>query len=187
MPVLFITQIAGKDSSKTENKLNRGSVLLCRRRFLLLIRYHLLNAGEGYGTDDMFDPAGIFFRDVRGNMQDFRKEDRERFMSVQNRGRLFQAVFRQHNPPVWLHNDITAFFQDTHGTGYAGLGKIHFRGDIDGADVTVTLLQYQYRLQVVFTGFQKRHNYFLLIIQINYHYQVLINCNIEIHLTQPVL
>ena len=61
-----------------------------------------------------------------------------------------------------------------------------FSGDVDGADVTVALLQYQYRLQVVFTGFQKRHNHFLLIIQMDYHYQVLINCNIEIRLTQPI-
>ena len=186
MPILFITQIAGKDSSKTENKLNPAAVLLYRRRFLLLIRDHFFDAGEGYGTDDMLDPAGIFFRGVRGNVQDVGQENSQRFMPVQNRGRFFQAVFRQHDPPVGLHNNITAFFQDTHGTGYAGLGKIHFRCDINGTDVTVALLQYQYRLQVVFTGFQKRHNYFLLIIQMDYHYQVLINCNIEIRLTQPI-
>ena len=90
-------------------------------------------------------------------------------MSVQNRGRFFQAVFRQHDPPVVLHNDIPSVFQDTHGTGDTGLGKIHFSGDVDGADVTVTLLQYQYRFQVVLTGFQKHHNYFLLIIQMDYY------------------
>ena len=64
-----------------------------------------------------------------------------------------------------LHNDITAFFQDTHGTGYAGFGKIHFRGDVDGAYVAITLLQDQYRLQIIFAGFQKHHNYFLLTFQ----------------------
>ena len=111
-------------------------MLLYRRRFLLLIRDHFFDAGEGYGTDDMLDPAGIFFRGVRGNVQDVGKENGQRFMPVKNRGRFFQAVFRQHDPPVGLHDDITAFFQDTHGTGYTGLGKIHFRGDVDGADVT---------------------------------------------------
>ena len=102
MPVLFITQIAGKDSSKTENKLNSAAVLLYRRRFLLLIRDHFFDAGEGYGTDDMLDPAGILFRGIRGNIQDVGQENGQRFMPVQNRGRFFQAVFRQHDPPVAL-------------------------------------------------------------------------------------
>ena len=50
-------------------------------------------------------------------------------------------------------------------TGYAGFGKIHFRGDVDGAYVAITLLQDQYRLQIIFAGFQKHHNYFLLTFQ----------------------
>ena len=68
MPVFFITQIAGKDSSKTENKLNSAAVLLYRSRFLLLLRHHFFDAGKGYGTDDMLNPAGVLFRGVRGNI-----------------------------------------------------------------------------------------------------------------------
>ena len=46
---------------------------------------------------------------------------------------------------------------------FISVAMSHFRGDVDGADVAVTLLQDQYRLQIVFAGFQKHHNYFLLI------------------------
>ena len=103
----------------------------------------------------MFDAAGVLFRGVRGNIQDVGQENGQGFMPVQDGGCFFQAIFRQHDPPVGLHDDITAFFQDTHGTGYAGFGKIHFRGDVAGADVAVTLLKEQYRLKLVFAGFQK--------------------------------
>ncbi len=57
-------------------------VLLYRSRFFLLIRDHFFYAGEGYGADNMFNPAGIFFRGVRGNIQDVGQENGQRFMSV---------------------------------------------------------------------------------------------------------
>ena len=136
--------------------------------FLMLLFYHFFNAREGYRTDDMLDAAGILFRNVCRYIENLRQESRQRLVPVQHGSGFFQTVFRQYDPTVGLHDDITVIFQDTHGTGYAGFGKIHFRGDVDRADVAVALLQDQDSFQIIFAGFQKRHNYFLLAVQKDY-------------------
>ena len=105
-----------------------------------MLRYHFFNAGKGYLADNMFDAAGVFFRNIVGYMKDVGEKYGQCFMPVQYGSGFFQAVFGKYDAPVRLHDDIPVLFQDAHCPGYAGFGKIHFGGNINRADVSVTLL-----------------------------------------------
>ena len=76
-----------------------------------MLRYHFFNAGKGYLADNMFDAAGVFFRNIVGYMKDVGEKYGQCFMPVQYGSGFFQAVFGKYDAPVRLHDDIPVLFQ----------------------------------------------------------------------------
>ena len=67
---------------------------------------------------------------------------------------LFEGIMFH---PVFVHPDITAALQKTHGAADTGLGIAHILAHIDGADMGRLTGQHQNGLQIHLAGFLQMH------------------------------
>ena len=107
------------------------------------------DGAEGFLAEIVFDFAGIFFGDCAVYSESHEKFGKDLVATVHLLGD-FHSRFGQGDETVFVHGNIAIFPQAFGGITDAGLGHAQVFGNVDGADVTVALLEHQHGFQIIF-------------------------------------
>ena len=104
------------------------------------------------GADHMLDAAGVFHSSLFVHAQEHEPLGQGRMAFIYGFRDLSSGV-GQGDKTIAVDDDKTVFPEIFHSYADAGLGKIQFKGDIDGTDVRFAPAEDQDRFQIIFSRF----------------------------------
>ena len=115
-----------------------------------------LDGGKGFVTDHVLHSAGVLSGYLRRYAQPGEKLRQQRVAFI-DLFRHLPARLQQRDIAVFVHLDIAAALQKTHGAADTGLGIAHILAYVDGADMGRLTGQHQNGLQIHLAGFLQMH------------------------------